>query len=86
MYIGTVAAARLSSNSNEFANVILKQDNVSLEWLEDPLRVSCTQFFIPLSDLSVICSLLWPGEFIVNIVNTISVWLVDYIVPSLSEF
>lgn len=88
MYIGTaLAAAQLSSNSNEFTNIMLKQEKGQLEWLENAMRMLCTAFFF---ELSGVCSsyfflLLRPGESIVNIVNAITAWLV-HIAPSLSEF
>ena len=44
MYIGAVAAAQISSNSNEFANILLEQDKDHLEWFANAIRVSCTGF------------------------------------------
>lgn len=86
MYMGAVAAAQLSSNSNEFANIIqASQEKVPLEWLEGAMKVSCTMVFISLSGLCVIHPFLRLGEFIVNVVNAIAAWLVHFVL-SLSEF
>ena len=78
MYIGAVAAAKLSSNSNEFANILLEQDKDHLDWLGNAMRVSCTDVFYStyVGVVPVIHFYYLPGEFIVNIV----------LVPSMSEF
>ena len=41
MYTGAVAAAQLSSSSNEFTNILLQRDKDHLEWLENAMKVSC---------------------------------------------
>ncbi|KAF8802567.1 hypothetical protein BYT27DRAFT_7196484 [Phlegmacium glaucopus] len=59
-----VVAAQLSSNPNEFTNIILDQEKDLLEWLGNGMRA------------------LW--EFIVNIVNAVTAWLVHITPPSLT--
>ena len=85
MYIGAVAAAQLSSNSNEFANIFLEQDKDHLEWLRNAMRVSCTDVHSILTGVHIILFHFARGiyyELREHLASSFNEWVLNLFNPS----